>query len=76
MAKSIDYSKHIYEGWRVLDFINELDPVFQMIISNRSHIKPFKTKAELKEWCKDNQPYYKKHIPEVVEHFNQTLKLK
>jgi hypothetical protein len=25
--------------------------------------------AELKEWVKSNQPYYKKHIPEVYMHF-------
>jgi len=26
-------------------------------------------KEEVKAWCKDNQPYYKKHIPEVSKHF-------
>ena len=40
-----------------------------MIMANRSHVKPFTTKEEIKEWCKDNQPYYKKHVPEVVNYF-------
>lgn len=62
-------SRHIYEGWTVQSFIDTLDPIFSMIISNNSWQKPFKTKEEVKNWCKENQPYYKKHIPEVANHF-------
>ena len=29
----------------------------------------FKDKSDLKKWVKDNQPYYKKHIPEVYNYF-------
>jgi hypothetical protein len=61
--------KHIWEGWTVKDFINELEPTFNMITDGRSIYKPFKNKKELKEWCKSNQPYYKKHIPEVYKYF-------
>ena len=68
MAKKIDYNKHIWEGWTVLDFINDLAPW----VKNQN----FKTKADLKKWCMSEQPYYKKYIPEVVEHFNVELKLK
>lgn len=68
MAKKIDYNKHIWEGWSVLDFINDLS--FSIKYQN------FKTKLELKKWCMENQPYYKKYIPEVVNHFNNELKLK
>jgi hypothetical protein len=68
-------NKHIWEGWTVQDFINELEPSFDLINSGRSHIKPFKTKDELKIWCKDNQPYYKKHIPEVYNYFLKKIKL-
>ena len=64
-------NKHVWEGWTVQNFIDELQPIFNMIMRNQSHIKPFKTKEELKSWCKDNQPYYKKHIPEVAKHFIQ-----
>ena len=48
----------IWEGWTAQDFIDELELLF------KRHT-PFETKAQLKKWCKENQPYYKKHIPEV-----------
>ena len=67
-------NKHIWEGWTVQDFINELEPTFNMIQSGRSWHTPFKDKAELKEWCKDNQPYYKKHIPDVFNYFKIKIK--
>lgn len=66
---TIDYNKHIWEGWTVADFIRELTPTFNMIMEGRSWHKPFADKQELKEWCKDNQSYYKKHIPGVYNHF-------
>lgn len=53
--------KYIWEGWTVQCFINELTPLFD-------HLRKMNT-AELKEWVKSNQPYYKKHIPEVYNHF-------
>ena len=73
--KAIDYNKHIWEGWTPQNFIDELEPTIKMIMENSSYIKPFKTKKELKEFCKEHQPYYKKHIPEVVEHFVQKYNL-
>lgn len=69
----IDYNKHIWEGWTVLDFINELEGSFTQIMNNQSWKKPFENKEDLKNWCKDNQPYYKKHIPEVFQYFKQKL---
>lgn len=62
-------NKHVWEGWTVQDFINDLEPMFNQIMSGQSWIKPFQTKEELKTWCKDNQPYYKKHIPGVYNYF-------
>lgn len=62
-------NKHIWEGWTVQNFIDELEPTFNMIMSNNSWQKPFKTKQEIKDWCKDNQSYYKKNIPEVNKYF-------
>jgi len=61
--------RHIYEGWTVQDFIDELEPSFNMIMNSQSYLDEFKTKDELKNWLKDNQPYYKKHIQEVYEYF-------
>jgi hypothetical protein len=69
-------SKHIWEGWTVQDFINELEVVIDMIMTGNSWMKPFLSKNELKEFCKDNQPYYKKHIPEVVNYFSKKYNIK
>ena len=69
-------NKHIWEGWTVQNFIDELEPIFNMIQNNQSYIKPFKDKKELKQWCIDNQPYYKKHIPEVYNYFLNKTNLK
>ena len=70
---TINLNKHIWEGWTVQSFIDELEPTFNQIMNDQSWQKPFKTKDELKEWCKDNQPYYKKHIPDVVNYFLSKL---
>lgn len=69
----VNLDKHIWEGWTVRAFIEDLEPIFNMIIRGQSHISPFKSKEELKKWCMDNQPYYKKHIPDVVNYFAQKI---
>lgn len=63
-------NKHIWEGWTVQDFIDNLEITFDFIKDK------LKTKEQVKEWCMDNQPYYKKHIPEVVKHFCLKLNIK
>ena len=68
-------NRHIWEGWTVNDFINELQPQFDQIMRDQSWQTRFHTAAELKEWVKYNQPYYKKHIPEVYAHFKKLAKL-
>lgn len=61
----IDYNKEIWEGWKVKHFVEELE--YEMdLINQRS---PFKTKKDIKKYTSENQPYYKKVISEVVEHF-------
>ena len=62
-------NKVIWEGWTVGNFIDELQPSFDMIMSDNSYIQPFTNKQDLKNWVKDNQPYYKEHIPEVENYF-------
>ena len=63
----MDNTKEIWEGWTVKDFIDNLEVTF--IPEN------FKTEEELKIWCKSEQPYYKKHIPEVYNHFLSKVNL-
>ena len=47
--------KHIWEGWTVGDFIDDVEPIFNMCA-------PFMDKQSLKRWVAQEQPYYKKHI--------------
>ena len=72
----INFDKNVYEGWTVGDFIRELQPSLDIIMSGNSWQKPFKTKSELAQWCKDNQPYYKKSIADVNSYFAQRYGLK
>jgi hypothetical protein len=67
--------RHIWEGWTVQCFIDELEPMFNLVMNNNSWQKPFGTKQEIKDWCKSNQPYYKKHIPEVANYFIKKAQL-
>ena len=63
-------NKHIWEGWTVQDFINDLEPQFNQIQFEGSwNREPFTDREELKKWCMSEQPYYKKYIPEVVDYF-------
>jgi hypothetical protein len=72
---NMNKDRHIWEGWTVQAFIDDLEPTFNMIMDNNSWQKPFKSKEEVKAWCKDNQPGYKKHIPEVAKYFIQKAKV-
>ena len=71
--KKINLDKHIWEGWTVGDFVDALEPNFNQIMRGDSWSSPFKSKVEIKKWCMDNQPYYKKHIPDVVSYFEARL---
>ena len=58
--------KHIWEGWTVGDFIDDIEVTFNY----RSKYSNFwKSKEDLKNWVASEQPYYKKHIPEVYNYF-------
>lgn len=70
----MNMNKHVWEGWTVQSFIDELEPSFNQIMEGNSWQKPFKSKDELKKWCMQEQPYYKKYIPEVVNYFFQKSK--
>lgn len=68
-----DLNRHIYEGWTPQMFINDLELQFNMIQENRSWKKPFRNREEIKVWCMENQPYYKKYIKEVVDYFTDRI---
>ena len=70
----VNVEKHIWEGWRVIDFINQIEPTLEFILSNHRDAfycdkKPFKSRDDFKTWVKMEQPYYSKYIPGVVSYF-------
>lgn len=71
----IKLGKHVWEGWTVANFIDALEIQADMIMTGNSWKKPFRSKAELQEWCIANQPYYKHLIPEVVDYFSEQYNL-
>jgi len=75
--KMMNKDKHIWEGWTVGDFIDELEPSFNTIQRSDGFWDAvgFESKEQLKNWVKSNQPYYKKHIPEVYNYFLNKTKL-
>lgn len=54
----------IWEGWTINDFIKAIDLDVAMMM----RIRPSDKKG-LKKYVMDAQPYYKKHIPEVYDHY-------
>ena len=40
-----------------------------MVMKGDSYIEPFTNRKAFAKFCADNQPYYKKVIPEVVDYF-------
>lgn len=71
-----DMNRNVYEGWTPQNFIDELEPSFKRIMQGNSIKKPFNSKEDVKEWLRDNQPYYKKNIPEVINYFIKKFKIK
>ena len=72
----VDVEKHIWEGWRVIDFINHIEPTLEIILSNHRDSfycdeKPFKSRDEFNSSVKMEQPYYSKYIPGVVSYFTR-----
>ena len=63
MATKINMDRYVWEGWTVG-------------ACGQSWREPFRNKQELADWCRDNQPYYKKRIPEVNSHFAKMYNLK
>lgn len=71
----INLQNHVWEGWTVADFICDLQPVADMIQAAQALHSPFKNREEVKKWCMENQPYYKKYIPGVVNYFCQRYQI-
>jgi len=68
LLEIMNRDKHIWEGWTVGNFIDDIEPVF-------NRCGPFMDRQSLKRWVAQEQPYYKKHIPEVYNYFLKQTKL-
>jgi hypothetical protein len=71
----MNLQKHIWEGWTVQDFIDDLEPIADMTMRNESIYEVFKHRDDIKDFCMEQQPYYKKYIPEVVNYFAKRYNL-
>lgn len=69
-------NRDVWEGWTPKDFIDALSNEIHMIMTGNSWREPFKSKKELIAYIEDNQPYYKKSIPEVNAYFAEKYNLK
>lgn len=73
IAEKYQFNKHIWEGWTVGDFINELEPSLDNIMDfseSRAYCEPrLKSKAEIKDWVRYNLPYTTKALNEVTKYF-------
>lgn len=74
--KTIDFNKEIWEGWTVQDFIEELEEEIDTFVSNSREFHTNITRNDIKKFCMDNQPYYKKYIPDVVNYFCNRYNIK
>lgn len=68
--------REVWEGWTVQNFIDELSAQINLVMYGESWQEPFKTKKELEQFIMENQPYYKKTIPEVNAYFAKKYNLK
>ena len=72
----MNLQRHIWEGWTVQSFIDDLEPTLATIQAGNSWLRPRTSRDELKKWCMENQPYYKEYIPEVVNYFAEKYQIK
>lgn len=71
----MNLNREVWEGWTVQHFIDELEDSIYLIMNGEAISREFKNKEELKVWLKNNQPNYKKDIPEVIEYFSNKYNL-
>lgn len=73
--RPLNMNREVWEGWRVKDFVGDLQPQLDVIMKGGGVVGPFENRFELRTWIKENQPYYKKRIPEVEEYFERRYAL-
>ena len=76
MATKINMDRYVWEDGLSERSSGKLAPQVEMIMSGQSWRGTFQEQTELADWCRDNQPYYKKRIPEVNSYFARMYNLK
>ena len=71
IRKKYHFDKHIWEGWRIRDFIDCLEPTLdRMMEYGMTYAEPvLKSKDEIKTWVKSRLPYTTKALKEVSKYF-------
>lgn len=69
VSKPLQMNKVIWEGWTAQNFVDELQPQLDMIMRGEAITAPFENRLDMFKWIRENQPYYKKDIPEMKEYF-------
>ena len=72
----MDLNREVWEGWTVQHFINNLEAPLRWVMGGESWQDPLQNKEELKKWLREEQPYHKKDIPEVIKFFADKYNLK
>lgn len=67
--RTVNYSKYIWEGWTVRDFINDIEYSVDITINDYKSRGIVITKDIISRITSDQQPYYKRVIPDVVNYF-------
>lgn len=67
--RTVNYSKHIWEDWTVRDFINDIEYSVDITINDYKSRGIVITKDIISRITSDQQPYYKRVIPDVVNYF-------
>ena len=54
--------KHVWEGWTVGDFIDDIEPTFDMVNSGNAKNWSFPNKKAFKSWVADVQTHYRRNV--------------
>ena len=73
---NINYNREVWEGWTIKSFIRSIEWRLDMIMEGNSFYPIPGNKEELSSRIIELMPYYRKHIPEVVEYFSNKYDVK
>lgn len=66
---NINFNKHIWEGWTVQDFIEDIEYSMDIAVQEQRRRGNPIDREFIRKTTSSQQPYYKKVIPDVVNYF-------